>query len=278
MSGETEQARTKRLRNRLLFDTVADRYYSSRLSYPGAVVEHLCGHSGTCAGGRVLEVGCGTGQLTEKLAQRGAARTAIDIGTSMIERARRRVATGDVESRSCSFEDLDVADGSFDMVVAADAFHWMDPDLRFTKSARVLRTGGWLAVLSTVQVYDEPIASTLRQLWVARSDDGRAWLSEYGPTVRDQMTGSGLFDIADVTVFRSRCEMAAESMVDFEATRATSLSWTESARRAFTDELRGHVATERVHLTQVVTVAMATVRPGRHRTLTQRACDRDSTH
>ena len=74
--------------------------------------------------------------------------------------------------QATSFEDLAAEDGSFDAIVAADAFHWIDPELRFSKSARLLSPSGWLAVLSFQHIYDEPLQTALQKMWVARSDDG----------------------------------------------------------------------------------------------------------
>ena len=54
----------------------------------------------------MLEVGCGTGQLTEQLAPHGFDLTAIDIGASMIAAARRRLGGRAVSFQVVSFEDL----------------------------------------------------------------------------------------------------------------------------------------------------------------------------
>jgi hypothetical protein len=41
------------------------------------------------------------------------------------------------------------ADASFDLVVSATAFHWVDPEVKYDKAARRLGRGGWLALLAT---------------------------------------------------------------------------------------------------------------------------------
>jgi hypothetical protein len=53
----------------------------------------------------------------------------------MIAAARRRVCSGSVTFQATSFEDLAAEDGLFDAIVSADAFHWIDPEVRFSKSA-----------------------------------------------------------------------------------------------------------------------------------------------
>jgi predicted TPR repeat methyltransferase len=67
VAGEVPEARARRVRQRALFDAVADLYDETRARYPTEVVDDLFRVAGLDAGDRVLEVGCGTGQLTVDL-------------------------------------------------------------------------------------------------------------------------------------------------------------------------------------------------------------------
>ena len=91
MEGETEQDRRKRHHQRTLFDGVAEFYEASRLEYPSDIVEFVVTTAALGPPSKVLEVGCGTGQLTQRLAGFGFGLTAIDIGPSMIAAARHRL-------------------------------------------------------------------------------------------------------------------------------------------------------------------------------------------
>ena len=88
MGAETGPDRGRRRYQRTLFDAVAGLYQASRPGYPGHLVEFVAATAGLDAGSSVLEVGCGTGQLTERLAGFGFGLTAIDLGPSMIAAAR----------------------------------------------------------------------------------------------------------------------------------------------------------------------------------------------
>jgi ubiquinone/menaquinone biosynthesis C-methylase UbiE len=100
-------------------------------------------------GARVLEVGCGPGHLSIRLArQHGLHTTGLDLDPAMIERARANAeGAGEGFGRLPSFLVGDVAslpfpDGSFDLVVSTMSMHhWADPAAGLAEMARVLRPG-----------------------------------------------------------------------------------------------------------------------------------------
>jgi SAM-dependent methyltransferase len=103
-----------------------------------------------------------------------------------------RIAGAAISFQACSFEDFAAPGSSFDLIVSATAFHWIDPEVRFSKSARLLRPGGWLVLLSIGEHYDEPLNTALRGMWAARSED-KAWAVRKPPADADAIIGSGLF-------------------------------------------------------------------------------------
>jgi ubiquinone/menaquinone biosynthesis C-methylase UbiE len=258
---ETEDAteRDRRRYQRELFDGVARLYEATRPGYPPELAGFVAATAGAGPGAAVLEVGCGTGQLTERLVPLRFALTAIDVGASMIEVARERITAGDVTFLAVPFEELDAADASFDLVVSGAAFHWIDPEARFRKAARLLRPGGWLAVAGYDERYDEPLGPALDRLWLARSADDGAWVTR--PADAEAIGGSGLFEAPVHRTFSERLTRRAEDIIGVENTRATSLSWPDDMRRAFTAELGQLLSGEaEVGLTLEAEVTMARVR------------------
>jgi ubiquinone/menaquinone biosynthesis C-methylase UbiE len=259
MAAETEQQRIRRRRQRTLFDSVAQLYEDTRPGYPAEIVEFLTATAGVGPGSIVLEVGCGTGQLTRDLAPCGFDLTAIDIGPAMIATARHDLADA-VSFQVCSFEDFAATDSSFDLIVCATAFHWIDPEVRFRKSARLLRPGGWLALINTGERYDDPVGAALHRMWVARSED-KAWSARKAPDDADAILGSGMFGEPVQRAFHRRTTMSAEAVIGVENTRAVTLSWPAVAREAFTAELRSHLdSLAQVPLTLHAALTMARVR------------------
>jgi hypothetical protein len=148
------------------------------------------------------------------------------------------------------------------LVVSATAWHLVDPEVRFEKAARLLRPGGWLALLSTGEKYDDPFGSKLLQMWVDRSDDGGAWAKQRKLSDTEISASTGLFEAPIQKVGSERMALPVETVIGVENTRATSLSWPEDVRHRFTEELREHLRTQtEVSLTQVTSVSMARVPP-----------------
>ncbi len=104
------------------------------------------------AGGRVLEIGCGTGAVTARLASRGAAVTALDQNPEMLAQARRRLAAEGraVEWLERTASEIDALPRhAFDAVVASLSLSEMSRDERRFVLARArerLRPGGVLVV------------------------------------------------------------------------------------------------------------------------------------
>jgi SAM-dependent methyltransferase len=258
--GETEQERSRRHQRRTLFNGVATLYQATRQTYPAQIVDLLLATAGVGQGSPVLEIGCGTGQLTGDLAGRGFGLAAIDIGPAMIAAARGHVDDPAVLFQVCSFEDFAAADSSFDLIVSATAFHWIDPEIRFSKSTRLLRPGGWLALLSTGVQYDDALEAALHDMWVARSEDW-AWTARKPTPDAEAIRESGYFDEPVQREHARHVTIAADMVIGVENTRAVTLSWAADVREAFTEELRGHVGGQaEVPVTLHAQLTMARVR------------------
>ncbi len=130
------------------FDEVADLYDRVRPRYPEQLVEDIVALAGITSSSRVLEVGCGTGQATVLFARRGCPILCLEPGKNLARLAARNCAGfPNVRIETAMFEDwTPPGPGTFDLVMSAQAFHWIDPAIRFVKSAQVLRSDGTLAL------------------------------------------------------------------------------------------------------------------------------------
>jgi len=131
-----------------VFDEVADEYDRHRPTYPDALLDHACEVAALGVGDRVLEIGCGTGQLTRNLVGRGLRVSAIEPGDRLIALARQNIGDiCDVEFVNARLEDASLPRERFHAVFSASAMHWIDPDLSWQKAAEALAPGGTLALV-----------------------------------------------------------------------------------------------------------------------------------
>ena len=127
---------------------VADDYDRYRRPPPAEVVDTIIELAHLGPGSAVLEIGCGTGQLSVPLAEHGVDLTAIELGPRLGARARRNLAAfPSARVELSGFEDWPLPETPFDAVVCANAFHWLDPAVRVSRSAEACRPGGSLAIL-----------------------------------------------------------------------------------------------------------------------------------
>src|SRR4029450_6115975 len=129
MADVTEEERSIRERKRRAFEQAAERYDATRSGYPEELVSHIVDKTQIGRGSQILEIGCGTGQLTRSLVGRGANIVAIDPAPSMIALAQRRIPSGDVDFHVTTFEDFTSPPSTFDLIVSATVFHWVDPSV-----------------------------------------------------------------------------------------------------------------------------------------------------
>jgi SAM-dependent methyltransferase len=132
-----------------VFNEVAEEYDRHRPAYPDALIDQACGLGGLGPGATVLEIGCGTGQLTRSLLARGLRVTAIEPGERLIARARDQLGdVGEVEFINRRLEDTSLPRAHYSAVFSASAIHWVDPDVSWRTIADALVDGGTLALVS----------------------------------------------------------------------------------------------------------------------------------
>jgi SAM-dependent methyltransferase len=131
-----------------VFNEVAVEYDRYRPAYPDALVDRACEVADIGDGDRVLEIGCGTGQLTRSLLARGLRVTALEPGDQLILLAKENLRNaGDVELVHARLEDTRLPRESYQAVFSASAIHWVDPDLSWRKIADALAPNGTLALI-----------------------------------------------------------------------------------------------------------------------------------
>jgi len=183
----------------------------------------------------ILEIGCGTGKGTEIFANHGHSLLAIDISAELIAIAKQRFAQSDsVSFQVCSFEHLDLPGASVDLIFSAQAFHWVDPEVRFKKSHYLLAPGGVLAIFHNV--YDlsaTPLLQEVRRVcleyvpvfsgWPESSE--REFDRFNGETIR-HIDESGLFEPPMFSIRTRTLSFSPEKLVKL----LVSFSWFQTQK------------------------------------------------
>jgi len=131
----------------------ADGALTGRLTLLAETVHDL-----TRAGGALLDLGCGSGELARSLAADGFTVTGCDIAPKMVRQAAAADRAGAVRwiRLAPHWETLPLAAGSLDTIVAASVLEYVgDPAAVLADCARVLRPGGVL--LCTVPNMSHPV-------------------------------------------------------------------------------------------------------------------------
>src|SRR5215216_2159300 len=143
-------------RLRTTFDEAAAIYDEVRPGYPEGLFDDVVSLSGIPAGGRILEIGCGTGQATVPFARRGYRILCIELGENMAAVARHNLeGYPQAEVRTGAFEESPLQEEAFDLAISATAFHWLDTAVAYPKAATALRDRGSLALFWNVHVQSE---------------------------------------------------------------------------------------------------------------------------
>jgi SAM-dependent methyltransferase len=153
-----------------VFNRVAASYDRHRPAYPEGLIDCACEVADIAPGDEVLEIGCGTGQLTRSLLARGLRVTAIESGDRLAALARQNLAgSGDVQILNTRLEDARLPREHFPAVFSASAIHWVDPDVSWQRAADVLVPGGTLALVQYFGMHDRHSADDRRALLRAMS-------------------------------------------------------------------------------------------------------------
>jgi SAM-dependent methyltransferase len=132
---------------RASFDQIAELYDEARPGYPEALFDDMVALSAIPSGGSILEIGCGTGQATVPLARRGYSMLCLELGARMAALAAENCrAFANVRIENVAFEAWPLRRAGFDLVVSAEAFHWIPPEIGYPRVASALKAGGSLAL------------------------------------------------------------------------------------------------------------------------------------
>lgn len=174
------------------FGAVAADYAAGRPSYPGSAVAWLAGEAPV----DVLDLGAGTGKLTEQLVAAGHRVSAVDPSEGMLDELHRRLPT--VATAVGAAEAVPLPDASCDVITVAQAWHWFDPVRAPAECGRLLRPGGRLGLAWNER--DESV-DWVGAAWAPLHRSGRSGLALQPEGWRDAVRDNGPFGPEAAAVF-----------------------------------------------------------------------------
>jgi SAM-dependent methyltransferase len=202
------------------FGTDPDRYDRARPPYPDALVAAVVGVGPAGPARDVLDVGCGTGIAARQLRAAGSTVLGVEPDARMAAFARERGVPVEV----ATFETWEPAGRTFDAVVAAQSWHWVDPAVGAAKAASVLRPGGRLAVFGHVFEPPDDVAHAFAEAFrrvVPESPfaggSGRRPVEAYQAgyvAVAETIRTTGLFDAPEHWRFDVECTWTRDAWLE----------------------------------------------------------------
>ncbi len=156
-------------------DRVAD-YLRARPGYPDPVYQGLAAAGAVRAGDRIADVGAGTGLSAELFLRHGHAVIGIEPNAAMREAGLQQMARygGAYAAQAGSAEATGLAEASIDLAVAAQAFHWFEPQAARAEFRRFLKPRGSVALIwNDRQTDTSPFLIAYEELLLAHGTDYR---------------------------------------------------------------------------------------------------------
>ncbi len=209
---------------RKTFDLIPDAFDRYRPRYCSELFEALIDACALVPGKKVLELGPGTGQATEPMLKTGCDYTAIELGENFTARMQEafghypnfHIVNGD-------FETFPLAENTYDLVYSAATIQWIPEETAFSKTFRLLKPGGYLAMFMT------------------RSDESSA-----NPALRAAI--DKVYDEHFRVKQAYTCKLTYENALNYGFEDLRYTEW-KKVRRLSAEEYIGYIATHCTHIT-----------------------------
>ncbi len=142
---------------RKIFDTIPEQFDRFRPRYSEELFEYLIRHAQIGPQKSVLELGPGTGQATEPILRTGCDYNAIELGEHLYAKMKEKYGMfSNFHIVNDDFITYDFGSQRFDLIYSAATIQWIPEDAAFSKTFRLLKPGGVLAMMLTKSDYKTP--------------------------------------------------------------------------------------------------------------------------
>jgi SAM-dependent methyltransferase len=231
------------------FDQAAALYQRSRPDYPPELFDRLVEITGIVPGAPLLEVGCASGKATLPLARMGFRITCLEPGGALAAEARDILSEFEVEVIESRFEDWNPVGGPFALIYAATAWHWLDPELSYSKAAEVLEPDGHLALWDArhvIPIDGDPFFEEIQEIYdeIGEALPPGTPLPRPGQLddFRSEIEASGRFDVIEVRQYDWETVYDADGYIDLLSTFSGHIAMENWQRDRLYGEIRRRLA------------------------------------
>ncbi len=225
------------------FNTVCAAYDRWRPGYPPELYADIFACCPLGAGSSALEIGIGTGQATAPILDAGAAVTAVELGDRLSAFVREKFAGRDLRVINARFEETSLPGGSFDLIYATSAFHWIPEEFGYREVFRLLKIGGVFARFANHPYRDREhpaLWEAIQELYAFYMPGSRAADEYTEKAARSRAETAGKYGFADISwqLYRRTRRFTGEEYAALLGTYSDHLALEEGKRREFFAAIR----------------------------------------
>jgi SAM-dependent methyltransferase len=204
------------------FDSIARLYDEVRPGYPKEVYEIVSKYKKFSSESSILEIGAGQGIATKEIYEYWNSKiTALEPGKNLFNIARSRFADyKNIKLVNQSFEEFEDNQKLFDGIFSASAFHWIDPNIKYRKSYKLLQKDGLLVVYwNNFSIENVEIKNKIQEIYkkygfpTTGNKSSLDMQEEKIEKRKNEIDESGMFRIIDHQVIRRTINYSSERYI-----------------------------------------------------------------
>lgn len=227
---------------RKVFDTIPEQFDKYRPRYSAELFTDLIAYANIGPGKTVLELGPGTGQATEPILKTGCDYNAIELGKNLFEMMNRKY--GQYPNFNIVNDDFithDFGGQTFDLIYSAATIQWIPEEVAFEKTFELLKPGGTLAMMLTIDDYKTPHEELFNKIQQVYSEYFRPETEyKHGAFKYTNAINYGYVDF-EKREYHGKREFTADEYVAYCGTHCTHIVISEPYKSKFFEGIRDAV-------------------------------------